>query len=166
MKFNDLLNKTVPIDKLFPGLLLTFDPGEATGACLFDCILPNKPAMIYHGQFTSAPVEYGAKEIESRIVKFRPSTVLYERYLVYSWKSAAHSWDVLHTPQLIGAIKTICTQQNIPTRSQMAQHAKEFCTDDKLKEWNYYIKGQRHTRDAIRHALYFLLFQHTKQTLE
>jgi hypothetical protein len=33
--------------------------------------------------------------------------------------------------------------------------AKGFATDDKLKAWGFWQPGQRHARDAIRHALNF-----------
>jgi hypothetical protein len=40
----------------------------------------------------------------------------------------------------------------------MASQAKAFVTDQKLKEWGFWKEGMRHSRDAIRHGLYFLLF--------
>jgi hypothetical protein len=41
---------------------------------------------------------------------------------------------------------------------QMATTAKTFVTDEKLKQWGFWQEGMRHSRDAIRHGLYFLLF--------
>lgn len=41
---------------------------------------------------------------------------------------------------------------------QMAVTAKNFCTDDKLKQWGFWQAGQKHARDSIRHGCYFLLF--------
>ena len=35
--------------------------------------------------------------------------------------------------------------------------AKGFVTDAKLKEWGLWQDGLRHSRDAIRHGIYFLV---------
>lgn len=36
---------------------------------------------------------------------------------------------------------------------QTAQMAKTTVTDDRLRRWGYWVKGQDHARDAMRHAL-------------
>jgi hypothetical protein len=33
--------------------------------------------------------------------------------------------------------------------------AKTFATDDKLEAWGFWKRGQKHARDAIRHAVYW-----------
>jgi len=40
----------------------------------------------------------------------------------------------------------------------MAQHAKQWWTDEKLKRFGIYPKGLKHGRDALRHLLYYMLF--------
>jgi hypothetical protein len=47
---------------------------------------------------------------------------------------------------------------NITYNMQTAQQAKNFVTDELLQHWGFYERGQRHSRDSMRHALYFLLF--------
>ena len=96
--------------------------------------------------------------------KGRPDIIVYENYKVYSWKTENHAWAGLHTPQLIGCIETLARLYDIPTYTQMAQQAKHFCTDTKLKEWGLYNPGMRHAMDAVRHACYYLLFNHPEPT--
>jgi len=143
----------------FIGTLLTFDPGETTGYCFFK-VDGDSVDMVEHGQLPTNPVEKGAELIIQLIERLQPTIVVYEEYKVYDWKSASHSWSNLHTPQLIGCIKFMCSQKKIPIFHHMAQQAKIFCTDEKLVSWGFYIKGQKHARDSIRHALLYLLFTH------
>jgi hypothetical protein len=98
------------------------------------------------------------KEIEVLIFETNPDVVAYEDYRVYAWEAEKHKWAALHTPKVIGCIVTICHLKGIPCYGRMAQTAKNWVTDDKLKPWGLYTKGQRHTRDAIRHAVYQLVF--------
>lgn len=157
MQFIDLLHKIVPEPKRFQGVLLALDPGETTGWCVFQA-----SKMLASGQIVSATVEQGTDQIEALILKHKPEYMVYEDYKVYSWKANSHSWNELHTPQLIGGIRHICHSQKIPVYKHMAQQPKEFMTDEKLKTWGYWVKGQKHARDSVRHALFFLLFSHAK----
>jgi hypothetical protein len=62
------------------------------------------------------------------------------------------------TIRIIGAIEYACSKLKIPLVKQMAHMAKGFVTDDKLKEWCLWKGINKHARDSIRHAIYFLLF--------
>lgn len=55
-------------------------------------------------------------------------------------------------------METYLHNQGIPYYFQTAQMAKNFVTDDRLIEWQFYQRGQRHSRDSMRHGLFFLLF--------
>lgn len=157
MQFIDLFTKTVPEPKRFQGVLLALDPGETTGWCVFQAT-----KMLASGQVVCATVEQGTDQIEALINQHKPDFMVYEDYKVYAWKANSHSWNELHTPQLIGGIRHICHSRKIPVYKHMAQMPKGFMTDDKLHLWGYWVKGQKHARDSIRHALYFLLFTYPK----
>ena len=45
----------------------------------------------------------------------------------------------------------------------MAQQAKGFVTDAKLKEWGMWDIGHKHARDACRHCVYYLVSQKPKK---
>lgn len=156
MNFNTFRLKNDP-DTPTPKCLLALDPGETTGWAVFkDGVLAN------YGQLPTHTVEASVPIIMNLLEEYEPTKLVYEDYKVYGWKTQSHAWDSLHTPRLIGNIQTLCVLQNIPISAQMAQHAKQFCTDSKLKMWGYYKPGMKHARDAIRHGCYYILFNHKK----
>jgi hypothetical protein len=59
----------------------------------------------------------------------------------------------------MGAIEYIAFDQELQLHKQMANLAKGFVTDKKLHDWGLYQIGKQHARDAIRHAVYYLLFK-------
>lgn len=133
-----------------PELMLCLDPGETTGWALFEGLCPIRAGQI------------ACKENPCQAVmdtfEYIPALLVYEDYRVYSWKANDHSWKELFTPKLIGMIQLMAYQNGIPTVAQMANIAKQFVTDDKLKAWGAYNLGGRHARDALRHGFYWLLF--------
>lgn len=161
LDFVNLYNRLVPLEQQFVGNLVVLDPGETTGFARFQCTKGQRPVISEYRQLPSNPIEHGINQI-TRILEDLPTKVVFEDYKVYAWKVNEHSWSALHTPELIGAIQTLCYQKKIPTHKQMAGEAKQFWSDKRLQDFGFYIPGQRHTRDAIRHGLYYLLWAHTK----
>lgn len=133
--------------------VIGIDPGETTGVCVF-----LGATLIQWDQLKTKEVPTGAATLCNFITCQKPDVVVMEMYRVYSWKAEDHSWHNLHTPRLIGAVEYICHILDIPLIQQTAQQAKGFCTDEKLAAWNLYQPGQKHARDSIRHAVYYLLF--------
>lgn len=143
------------------GVLLALDPGETTGVACFSA--DEKEAVLVHAnQIKTWPLEAGVENMTKLINEMRPKYLVFESYQVYEWKATDHTWSQVPTLQVIGMIKTLCIQMDIPYFTQTAQVAKGFCTDKKLEEWGYWQTGMRHARDAIRHACYFLLFGPSK----
>lgn len=143
--------------KPFEGTLLALDPGETTGWSSFGA-MSNECKLLDQGQQKTWEQFDMVKGVTELFDHVNPTHVVYELYAVYEWKSDSHSWSQVPTLHVIGCIETLCIQRNIPFSSQTAQIAKNFCTDERLKGWDYYIKGQRHARDSIRHGTYFLMF--------
>lgn len=151
--FKDFLKKAKP-DYVPPKIILALDPGETTGVAVFE----NGQLVDASQLDTSTVTPTGVDALLPILEELQPDLVVYEDYRVYGWKSDTHAWSGLHTPQFIGAIKTLCHLQGIPTYTQMAQQPKQFCTDKRLKEWDYYLPSKKHARDAVRHGTYFMLF--------
>jgi hypothetical protein len=133
--------------------ILTFDPGETTGMAVFKGI-----ELRSYGQLGTGDVAEGAGKLREQIQKYNPDIVVTENYKIYGWKADDHKWAELHTAQMIGAIKVLCDTLSIPMYLQMAIQAKSFVTDEKLHDWGYYARGMKHSRDAIRHGISFILF--------
>lgn len=156
--FHQLLYKIRGDNWIVPERLLALDPGETTGWCLF------KQGQLFHwgqqdckkpGYKTAIP---DGNAILKLFADTQPTVVVCEDYRIYAQKSETHIGKTLFTPKLIGMIDLHCEMQNLPVTYQMASAAKGFCKDDKLKRWGFYEEGLKHSRDAIRHACYFLLF--------
>lgn len=158
MDFNTFLSKTNPNKP--PALVLGLDPGETTGYSIFV-----EGKLDSAGQLPTHYIKTGIPELHKFFQTLEAygeePRVVFEDYRIYSWKTDQHTWASLHTPQLLGVIETLCYMRGWKTRRQMAQQPKQFCTDDKLKQWGFYRKGEKHARDAIRHACYYLLFNNT-----
>ena len=141
----------------FIGTLLALDPGETTGYAVF-----KEHKLIKSGEIKTKTIETGIVTLQQVLKEHKPDFVVYEHYRVYQHKAKDHAQSDLHTSQFIGAIKTICLLRGVPYYKQMASVAKGFCTDDKLRDWGLYKRGERHARDAVRHGLYFLIFNWKK----
>ena len=155
MQFADVVLRSRKDDeKPYQGTLLSFDPGHTTGWCIFQ-----GTSLLECGQLDTDVVDDASlARIQFLIEKHDYSECIFEDYRVYKWKLQQHSFSELHTPKLIGMIQAACLYNGIEYHKQPASVAKDFCTDDRLKEWNMYITGQRHARDAIRHACWYILF--------
>lgn len=154
-QFDLLLLKLKRLPKK-PITILGLDPGETTGYCVMST--GASETAFTTGQLKTSTIEdaipYMKGFLQDRVI----DVIVCEDYRVYSWKSDQHKWANLHTPQLIGCIKTMAYLHDTPIHLQMAVEAKDFCTDEKLQKWGMYQEGQRHARDAIRHATSYLLF--------
>jgi len=140
----------VPEDQL----LLCFDPGHTTGWATFEGL-----ELVDCGQIDTREANDAVPNIMELFRQYCPSVLVYEDYRVYKWKAENHVGSELVTTRVIGTIETIAVQNFVsPIISQPAHLAKRFCTDKKLKEWDFYVKGERHACDAIRHGAYYLIF--------
>lgn len=141
-----------------PGLLLCLDPGETCGWARFldgnlvDC-----------GQL---PLGKTGQEELFNFIKGAvlgsegDTTVVCENYKVYEHRKDQHVGSDVVTLQYIGVIKLACSLMSLPLVMQMAWQAKQFQTDDKLKQWGLYQVAMKHANDAIRHGCYYILFGH------
>jgi len=142
------------------GTLIAVDPGETTGYAIFI-----DTHLRYYVQIASKDIWEVAKWLETFTKKFHPKVIVVEDYRVYSWRAKQHTWSDLFTPRLIGGLEVLCGMHDVPLIKQQPQVAKGFCTDDKLKSWGFWVKGQPHVRDAIRHGCYYILFNKQKANL-
>lgn len=154
LSYNDLLER-IRGEHTIPHRLLCLDPGKTTGWSFFE-----NGKLCKWGQVDDC---YDEQNIDIAGLKqlfedLQPDFVVYEDYRVYSNKLDRHAFSPVMTVRLLGMIETYCQMNDIPTHKQMATTAKNFCTDEKLEQWGFWKPGMRHSRDAIRHGCYFLLF--------
>ncbi len=157
--FEELVKRVRKDDKL-PNYLLALDPGETTGFAIF-----NKLSLVREGQIRTIEGDIIFwDEIERLIVnsEFSIDCIVCENYRIYQHKLARHSYSPVMTLRLIGGIDYLARKLHISIYYQMATQAKGFVTDEKLKQWGFWLPNKRHSRDAIRHACYFLLFHNRR----
>ena len=155
-KFDDLVQRICKQQERirFLNNFIAIDPGETTGLAYF-----SDAKLVRTEQVDTKKLDYDTCiYIKNCITSFNPAIIVMEEYRIFSWRSKQHSWSHLHTSQLIGFITGTCALKQIPVHMQTPQNAKGFVTNDKLKDWNMYVKGQTHSRDAIRHGCFYLLF--------
>ena len=156
MEFKELLTKQ--IDNFKPGwkvpkVLLALDPGLTTGYSIF-----SSGEMLTNGIIDWKDLNTGFLSLIHLLQLFNPNVVVCEDYRLYANKVNAQLGSQIPTIKIIGAIEMLCIQNGITLFKMMASQAKGFATNDKLKEWGYYKKVNRHSRDSIRVGCHFLLF--------
>lgn len=133
----------------YRGRLLAVDPGETTGWALFV-----DGRFVKWGQLDTASNLQRASKL---ILATRPDRVVIERFALYGWKRKQQTGSTFPTVEAIGVLKATAQGKSIPVTLQSAAQAKRLITDKRLKDLRLWLPGQRHARDAMRHALYYAL---------
>jgi hypothetical protein len=161
--YEELLNKIYAgAPDALPKSLLCLDPGETTGWALFENGKLTRWGQAKTVIGTTAPGrKKGPKvmnwsELQDLFEFTEPTAVVCEDYKIYAHKLDRHTFSSVETLRLIGGIDMTCAMKELPLAYQMAVQAKGFVTDAKLKRWGFWIEGMRHSRDAIRHGIYYL----------
>ena len=156
MTFKELLTKQIESfkpDWQIPKVLLAIDPGETTGYSIF-----KDGELFKHGVIIWKIPSLGYEIFVNHLKEDFPNAVVCEDYRLYANRVNAQLGSQIPTIKIIGAIEMLCSTNRIPLFKMMASQAKGFATDDKLKEWGYYKKINRHSRDSIRVGCHWLLF--------
>ena len=106
--------------------------------------------------------------------KYENGVVVFEDYLLYASKANQHINSKMETPQFIGVLKMTLVTEQIPYAIQKASEVKTRWPDKiliwkniiVLKGGHYYTPDNkainRHTRDAIRHAVHLNTFKNRR----
>jgi hypothetical protein len=145
-----------------PVIVLGIDPGETTGICLMYGSKILLSEQLNTKNLSDCPLII--TELLQQASHFAENfdktgiEIACEDYRVYAGKSDAHKMGNLHTAKLIGIILALCWIKQIPIKLRMAGIAKGFVTDAMLHNWEMYNRGNRHARDAMRHAIYHQVY--------
>jgi hypothetical protein len=90
------------------------------------------------------------------IPTYRPHVVI-EDFIITA-NTAAKSQAPWSLKQ-IGMAEYLAVKYGCPFTTQPPSAAKAFVTNDKLKAIGWYVRGQDHGRDALRHAVLYLVRQ-------
>lgn len=152
--------------------ILAFDPsgnfkeGKGTTGWAFGGGQVGEVGEIKAKEFSCAE-EYWQDHIHL-ILQLHPDEMVMEGYKLYNHagqEANKQSNSELETPQLIGCIKLLCYQYDIPLKVQWASQAKGRWTDKVLKAKGILTSDNRlayngqktnaHKRDAIRHWMHY-----------
>lgn len=134
--------------------LIALDPGETTGVAIW---LPERGTILLF-QWKTKDLGPSFNFLCETIKEYGISHIRFEDYKVYDHKARDHVHNDLHTAQWIGCIKLCAFLLDLPWSMKLAQAAKTFWTDSKLKLVGAYTPGMRHARDALRHLLLMMIF--------
>lgn len=144
--------------KRLSSTLIALDPGETTGVAIW---FPSEASFILQ-QWNTKDLMPSFNHLREVLHLNKIKHIRFEDYKVYDHKARDHVNNSLHTAQWIGCIKLCADLQQVPRSEKMAQAAKTFWTDDKLKIIDAYSPGMRHARDALRHLLLLMIFPDRK----
>lgn len=127
--------------------ILVFDPGESTGWCYRD----------FSGRVTGGTCKKHHREVAERIHILQPDIVVLERFNLYPQMAKSLSWNSFYPCEVIGVIRYLCDQKDIPVVEQAPSVKKYFggFQDDwdQLRELSRDVT--EHTKDAYQHLKYF-----------
>lgn len=148
----------------------------STGVCLWNTET-NKLEFngVIQAQHFSSMEEYWnnhLKAIKYLLTKSEKAIIVIEDYLLYANKANNQINSKMETPKLIGVLQHYLWSKKIPYVMQNASEVKNRWSDDILVHKGILIKKgnrfklpkketpvNRHTRDAIRHAIHFSTFK-------
>lgn len=143
---------------------LALDPGETTGVAYWTPFtpegnfLPDARSRMLLWQLETKDIGQSFVMMRDALAEEQPDHLRAEDYKVYGWKANEHAFASLHTARWLGAIEAAAHVTETPFTVKLAQHAKTWWTDDKLKACGVYVPGMKHARDAQRHLSYYLAF--------
>ena len=151
--------------------VIAFDPGGTTGWCVmtvhYEALLsddyPILDNIIHHSQGELLGDEIGQlDEIASLFDVWDSAAIVFEDFQLRTLAAEL-------SPVRIKAVaEYIAATMFLPARTvfdQMPSLAMTTATDERLKSWGLYHKGEEHARDAERHAITFLRRAKTNRKL-
>lgn len=127
--------------------VISVDPGETVGWALWV-----DGELLDQGEYEW---EEFLERLEELLQSGKVEVVVMEDYRLREKASKAMINSRFLTVQVIGVVKWLAKKHDVPVYLQLPALAKQFWDNDKLKKIGYYEKGIRHSRDAVRHGLYF-----------
>lgn len=135
--------------------MLSIDPGGTTGYCIGS----------FDGTTLSMEIaqeRLSGSELFDLIKGQIPADEEGKFYLIYEkfhYRNKARPGLDLTAPKLIGVIDLACEQFGLNYFPQMPSEAMGFWTNDRLRQYQIYVPGLEHGRDAMRHMLQWWQFK-------
>lgn len=137
-------------------LILSVDPGKATGICLFAWEQGSEPVMLWSGEYQQE--EYAKpirKALGEAVLMGQVIEVVCERFTINA--QTVRNSQAPYSLEQIGILKQCMIDIGLSPDDiifQSPADAKAMFPNEKLKKVEYWHKGgEGHALDSIRHAL-------------
>lgn len=130
-------------------IVYSLDPGISSGFVKAE-LKPGKPVKLHCGEG-----KFSHGQLWAKFVTNKPYAIVCESF---EFRNKQQNNVELFSRELIGVVRLYSELTPCKLYMQTAAVGKGHFTDVKLKELRLYIKGQKHSRDAIRHFLQWYYF--------
>lgn len=132
----------------------SFDPGETTGWTHLS-IHDGEVGHFTYGQ--ADHISVGNLLFENSALKIACPKQEIEIVFVCESYQQRPGKNTTWSLETIGLIRYFAEKNGIPLFMQQPSEAKSLVTNDAIKRAGLWVVGQEHARDAVRHALYYLI---------
>lgn len=137
-------------------LILSIDPGKASGICLFQYEKGYEPKLVWAGEYQQNEYAQPIRNaLQSAIGYGMPIEIVCERFTINA--QTVRNSQAPYSLEQIGILKQIMLDHGLSTESiifQSPADAKAMFDNAKLKKLGFWHKGgEGHALDAIRHAV-------------
>ena len=148
--------KTGVLNTMSKKLILSIDPGKASGICLFQYEQGQQPKLIWSGEYQQEEYAQPIRNaLRSSIEYGMPIDIVCERFTINA--QTVRNSQSPNSLEQIGILKQVFIDHKIPTEKiifQSPADAKAMFDNPKLKKLGFWHKGgEGHALDAIRHAV-------------
>lgn len=151
--------------------VMALDPGGTTGWALLTVPRRNISNRHQGSVLDDVQLECGQifgeehdaiEEIATLVIGHLEAALVIEDFIV---RRMDPSREFLSPVRIMTVIEHDCYRLKRPSWRQSPADAKTVVTDDRLKRWGLWTKGQQHARDATRHGILFLRRARSDQAL-
>jgi hypothetical protein len=137
-------------------LVLSVDPGKASGIALFAFIEGGEPELLWSGEYQQEEYARPIREaLGDAIMRSIPIEIVCERFTINS--QTVKNSQAPYSLEQIGILKQCLMDIGVAPDNiyfQSPADAKAMFTNEKLKKLGYWHRGgEGHALDAIRHGL-------------
>lgn len=138
-------------------LLISIDPGKASGFAVLDYTNLNDVKILYSGELDQMQT---VSEVDTLFTDAEdPSDyeIVMEKFTITAQtgkNTNAENWS----PEIIGAVRYLAWREGVSFSEQTPAMAKNFVPNDRMKNIGiWHVGGEGHARDALRHAVLYLV---------
>jgi hypothetical protein len=135
--------------------VLAVDPGGTTGLALW---VDTKNPETFRAWEVTGQME-AIEVVRAGIVEYGVRAVVCESFRISAGTLKKTQEGSLMAIEIIGALRWICHQEEIPFILQAPAEAAAFVTPNKLKLLGWWTRGSDHARSATKHLVLYLVSQ-------